>query len=89
MIAANRHARCLGAVSRWYDLVSVLESRNLVELRRTFPSADKVGNTLVFNIAGNNYRLLCCVDWAAQRLFFRSLLTHAEYDCTNVEAICP
>ncbi|MDM8563393.1 type II toxin-antitoxin system HigB family toxin [Candidatus Marithioploca araucensis] len=31
---------------------------NFNELRATFPTADQVGNLIVFNIAGNKYRLI-------------------------------
>lgn len=89
ILAARRHPRSIGSVERWHDLIVEVECRSLAGLRKTFPSADQVGNTLIFNIAGNAYRLACCVDWIAQRLFFRVLLTHAEYDRTNLEALCP
>jgi mRNA interferase HigB len=52
----------------------------LVELRQTFPPADKVGNFTVFNIGGNNYRLITLVDYEYQKVFIRHILTHAEYD---------
>lgn len=60
-----------------------------MELRACLAAVDQVGNALVFNIGGNSYRLICCVDWRRQRLYFRALLTHAEYDRTKVEELCP
>ncbi|MEA5552935.1 type II toxin-antitoxin system HigB family toxin [Anabaena cylindrica UHCC 0172] len=35
---------------------------NFIQLRQVFPSADLVGNFTVFNISGNNYRLIALVD---------------------------
>ena len=32
-------------------------------LRRTFPSADKVEDFVVFNIAGNKYRLIASIHF--------------------------
>ncbi|WP_368041857.1 type II toxin-antitoxin system HigB family toxin [Nostoc sp. TCL240-02] len=64
----------------WYKLTSVAKWQNLVELRQTFPSADQVGNFTVFNIGGNNYRLITLVDYEYQKVFIRHILTHAEYD---------
>ena len=87
--AASRHARSVASVDRWYALISAVEAGNLVALRAYFATVDQVGNALVFNIGGNNYRLICCVDWPRQRLYFRGLMTHAEYDRTNVEDLCP
>ncbi|WP_414529831.1 type II toxin-antitoxin system HigB family toxin [Nodularia chucula] len=52
----------------------------MVELRQTFSSADQVGNFTVFNIGGNNYRLITLVDYKFQKVFIRHVLTHAEYD---------
>ncbi|MDR9894134.1 type II toxin-antitoxin system HigB family toxin [Aetokthonos hydrillicola Thurmond2011] len=52
-------------------------------LRQVFPSADPVGNFTVFNISGNNYRLITYIDYAYQIAFVRSVLTHAEYDKEN------
>jgi mRNA interferase HigB len=42
----------------WYKIARKAEWNSLVDLRRTFPSADQVGNFTVFNIVGNNYRLI-------------------------------
>lgn len=89
MTAARRHPASLPSVERWYDLLTAATCGSLNELRRTFPTADQVGNTLIFNIAGNNFRLLGCVDWADRRVFFRELLTHAQYDKINPEHLCP
>ncbi|MFN7920927.1 MAG: type II toxin-antitoxin system HigB family toxin [Bryobacteraceae bacterium] len=87
--AARRHPSSMAAVERWFFAITRLDAPGLVALRKVFPATDQVGNTLVFNIGGNNFRLLCCVDWLRQWLFFRALLTHAEYDRTNVEELCP
>jgi mRNA interferase HigB len=54
--------------------------QNFVDLRQVFPSADQVGNLTVFNIGGNNYRLITLVDYKYQKVFIRHVLTHAEYD---------
>jgi mRNA interferase HigB len=89
MEAAARHARSVASVERWYTVVSAADATNLMQLRASFADVDQVGNSLVFNVGGNNYRLVCCVHWPGCRLFFRALLTHAEYDRMNVEALCP
>ena len=60
-----------------------------MDVRKTFAAADQVGTALVFNISGNNFRLVCCVDYMRRRLFFRHLLTHAEYDGIEVRTLCP
>lgn len=53
---------------------------NFVELKRGFGSADYVKPYVVFNIAGNKYRLISLMDYELGRVFIESILTHAEYD---------
>lgn len=87
--AAREHPDSMALVTRWLTVITSADCGSLIDVRRFYPSADQVGNTIVFNVGGNNYRLLCCVSWELRRLFFRALLTHAEYDRTNLEALCP
>ncbi|KHG39820.1 MAG: type II toxin-antitoxin system HigB family toxin [Aphanizomenon flos-aquae KM1D3_PB] len=44
------------------------------------PTADAVGNFIVFNIKGNSYRLIVSIDYAIQTVYYKYFLTHAEYD---------
>jgi len=53
---------------------------NFAALRAAFAGVDKVGERYVFNIGGNKYRLIAGIHFAAQRLFVKVVLTHAEYD---------
>jgi mRNA interferase HigB len=82
---AAAHAGARGPLRRWRERVLDAEWRNLVETRRTFPHADEVivasGRPVtVFNIAGNNYRLVTAIHYDRQRVFVLGFLTHAEYD---------
>ncbi|HAZ46651.1 MAG TPA: hypothetical protein DDW76_13865 [Cyanobacteria bacterium UBA11369] len=67
----------------WYRRVSDGEFQSFNDLRGVFPSADLVGNFTVFNISGNNYRLITYIDYEYQIIFIRAVLTHAEYDKEN------
>ncbi len=53
---------------------------SLVDTRRTFPHADRVGHCTIFNVRGNHYRLITHVDYRCQLVFLRHFLTHPEYD---------
>jgi mRNA-degrading endonuclease HigB of HigAB toxin-antitoxin module len=53
---------------------------NLAEVRDTFRHADSVGDKTVFNIIGNDYRLIVYIDYTHARMYVKHLLTHAEYD---------
>ena len=56
------------------------EWKNLADVRLFYPSADRVGNFTVFNIKGNNYRLITSIIYSAQRIYIKYVLTHAQYD---------
>jgi mRNA interferase HigB len=67
----------------WYERMTKGDFSTFNILRQTFPSADLVGNFVVFNIAGNNFRLITYFDFEDQMVFIRDVLTHAEYDKEN------
>ncbi len=65
---------------RWFKLIGRQELKNFAELRMLYPSADQVGNLIVFNIGGNKYRLITSIHFNRQKVYVRHVLTHAEYD---------
>ncbi len=67
-------------LARWYKIMQHTDFRDWGELRAVFPSADKVGDSIVFNIGGNKYRLICVVHFRRGKVYVRHVLTHAEYD---------
>jgi mRNA interferase HigB len=68
------------AFAKWYDVVRNNRFANFNEVRRTFPSADLVGDLVVFNIRGNRYRLVVRFVYEKARVYIRRVMTHAEYD---------
>jgi len=64
----------------WFSRVEQAKWQSLVELRRDFPSADLVRRLTGFDIGGNHFRLITRVEYPNQRVYIRSVLTHAEYD---------
>lgn len=75
----ERHPDSEAPLTRWYKLVEKSNFTSLNELRGVFPSADKVGDLIVFNIAGNKYRLIVSVHFNRGKLYIRRVRTHAEY----------
>jgi mRNA interferase HigB len=67
-------------LARWFKIVQRTEFSNLSELRATFPTADPVGDWIVFNIGGNKYRLVTSIHFNRSRVYIRHVLTHQEYD---------
>ena len=76
------------ALERWYQIAENAEWHNFSDIRVDFPDADYVGNQhYVFNIRGNNYRLVVVIKFTISRLFIRFVGTHSEYDkidCSNI-----
>ncbi len=79
----EKHSDSKVSLLLWYKLTMTAKWNNFVEVRTVFPSADQVGNFTVFNIGGNKYRLIAFIDYTYQKVFVRSVLTHAEYDKDN------
>jgi mRNA interferase HigB len=76
----EKHPNAQSGLLTWYQRVSNDEFRSFNGFRQIFPSADLVGNFIVFNIGGNRYRLMAYPDYESQLLFVRAVLTHADYD---------
>ncbi len=77
--AAERHGDTGTALDTWYRITKKAEWKNLMDVRRVFPTADAVGKFTVFNIKGNAYRLITEINYHTGTIFLRQVLTHAEY----------
>jgi len=78
--ASVRHADLAAPLDAWYRIVKKASWKSLPEMRLQLPTADLVGQFVVFNIKGNAYRLIAEVFFASQVVLVRHVLTHAEYD---------
>ena len=76
----ERYPDSKAPLNRWFQIVRQTDFANFAELRRTFPSADRVDRFTVFNIAGNKYRLVASVHFNRGKVYIRHVLTHREYD---------
>ena len=66
------------ALERWYDIAQ--QWHNFSKFER-ISATDYVGNQhYVFNIRGNNYRLVVVIKFTIGRIFIRFVRTHSEYD---------
>ncbi len=78
--AATGHSDLEGSLDAWFRIAKRAWWRNLADVRKTFSSADPVGKWTVFNIKGNQYRLIVEMNYRSGRIYIRHVLTHAEYD---------
>ncbi|QDV73400.1 type II toxin-antitoxin system HigB family toxin [Botrimarina mediterranea] len=79
----ERHPEAEGPLRAWFQVVSRTRFANFAELRTAFPSADKVGRLIVFNIGGNKFRLVASIHFNRGILYVRTVLTHRDYDQGN------
>ena len=68
------------ALDGWYRIIKRNTICNFADLKRYFNSVDKVDNLYVFNINGNNLRLIASIHFNRQKIYIRNIITHKEYD---------
>lgn len=76
----RRHNQASKGLLAWWQVASTATWRSIHDVRATYPQADVVGAFTVFNIKGNDYRLIILIDYARQVIYIRDILTHEEYD---------
>jgi mRNA interferase HigB len=77
---AKKYSSARKPLANWIDVTKAAAWKSFAELRETFRSADYVKAQVVFDIGGNNYRLISSIDYAAHRVYVLEVMTHAEYD---------
>ena len=84
----EKHPETQQPLSEWYLKVSRAEWESFNDMREDFNSVDYVGNQhYVFNIKGNNYRLVVAVKFTPKLVYIRFVGTHDEYmkiDVANI-----
>lgn len=78
---AEAHPDAKVALQEWTTIVKKNEWTSFADVKKTFNSVDNVGNQhYVFNIKGNNYRLIVVIKFTIKFVYIRFIGTHAEYD---------
>lgn len=85
------HPQAERPLRRWWKTATLADWKSLADVRRDYPVTDLVkgrkGDLLVFNIGGNDFRLICRVEFGEAPLFVLFVGTHAEYDRLNVKEL--
>ncbi len=76
---SERHPDALVSLMNWYRITRRANWSSLSDVREDFGHADVVGRRTVFNIHGNDYRLIARVNYHTKRVFILHILTHSEY----------
>lgn len=84
----EKHPDAKQPLSEWYVKVERAKWESFIDMKRDFNSVDYVGNQhYVFNIKGNNYRLVVAVKFTPKLVYIRFVGTHEEYEKINVKEI--
>ena len=85
---AENHPDSKVALQEWTTIVKRSKWTCFADIKKTFNSVDNVGNQhYVFNIKGNNYRLIVVVKFTIGYIFIRKVCTHKEYDKIDCSTI--
>ena len=72
----------------WYDEVSKASWKTPNDVKKQFGNASIVGSSrIVFNIKGNDYRLVVEINYKFQYVYILWIGTHMEYDKIDVTKI--
>ncbi|MFH1138847.1 MAG: type II toxin-antitoxin system HigB family toxin [Pseudomonadota bacterium] len=72
----------------WYNLAARAHWRSPTDVKSQLGSASVLKNgRMVFNIAGNKYRLVVRIDYVFEIILIRFIGTHEQYDKINAEEV--
>ena len=75
------HPSARQALQAWYADVKHASWTSPADVKRTYRNASSVANNrVVFNIKGNQYRIIVAIQYKFQIVFIRFVGTHQEYD---------
>jgi mRNA interferase HigB len=76
-----KHADADVPLRDWYKRTSKANWTCLADIKKTFNTVDYVGNDrYVFDIKGNNYRIVAIVLFINKKVYMRFVGTHEEYN---------
>lgn len=79
----QKHSEAEKVLREWHTIVEHAEFRNFNHVREFFNSADYVPPYTIFNIGGNNYRIVVVARYKFKKVYVQKVMTHREYDDWN------
>lgn len=78
---AQKHNDVRKAINAFIKVVEASQWSSFMDIKETYRrSASYVEGWTIFNIKGNDYRLIVSIDYDLGLVHYEALLTHAEYD---------
>jgi len=80
----RKHPNSRSSLEAWVDIVQNAHWKTPAEVKQVFSSASFLSNNrVIFNISGNNFRLVAVVVYVQETMIISFLGTHAEYSKQN------
>src|SRR5712692_10869199 len=76
------------ALDAWFDEVKKARWSSAADVKRSYATASIISaDRIVFNIKGNDYRLVVAIDYGRQIVFIKWIGTHRNYDKIDARTI--
>lgn len=79
----KKHPEAEKVLREWHTIVEHADFNDFHQVRSMFNSADYVAPYTIFDIAGNNYRLVVLIRYRSKKVYVHKVMTHREYDEWN------
>ncbi len=85
----EKHPQAETPIRVWYAAVAKAAWKSPSDVKRQFgANVDFMNdNRLIFDLAGNKYRLIVHVSYTYKRVLVKFIGTHGEYDRVNAETV--
>jgi mRNA interferase HigB len=84
----KKHPDAEQPLKAWYDEAKAASWTCPQDIKKNYASASFVGNNrVIFNIKGNDYRLIVAIAYRYQAVYIKFIGTHAEYDRVDAATV--
>jgi mRNA interferase HigB len=81
------HAALKAAVDAWFNEIKKARWSTTADVKASYATANIVSAQIVFNLKGNDYRLVVAVDFEKSIVWIKWIGTHKDYDGINVKEV--
>ena len=77
-----------GALKAWFAEAKAAKWTSPQDIKKQYAKASVLGNNrMVFNIKGNDYRLIVAIAYKMQFVYVKFIGTHADYDKVDASSV--
>jgi mRNA interferase HigB len=82
------HKSVKSALDAWFHEAKRAEWRSPADVKKSYATASIIDEErVVFNIKGNDYRLVAAIDYGRQTVFIKWIGSHSDYDRIEVRTV--